>query len=358
MTLLYITNGITGSGGLERILSVKASLLVENYGYDVHFISLNEAGLEPFFSFSNKIWKHEVTAGGNPFQYLRQYKKGVQKVVHEVQPDLICVCDDALKGFFLPQIIKTKAKWIYESHASLFLVDQGGGISFTKKIQHDLKQVLGKRFAKVILLTEGNRKEWQLENLVVIPNPAPFETQQYSALNQKKIIAVGSYSFNKGYDLLLQIWETLEARFPQWELNIYGTQTRQKLQLTAEYLHLNNIHFHDPVTDIDLQYLDSSIMVLPSRSEGFGMVLIEAMSFGLPVISFDCPNGPKDIVSHNEDGFLIENGNIEEFSEKLKLLMEDENLRHEMGKKASINALRFSAAKVVKKWNDLFRSLR
>ena len=98
-------------------------------------------------------------------------------------------------------------------------------------------------------------------------------------------------------------------------------------------------------------------MVLPSRSEGFGMVLIEAMSFGLPVISFDCPNSPKDIISNNEDGFLIENGNIHEFVEKLKSLLGSESLRQMMGEKAKQNVQRFSARRIVKQWDELFKSL-
>lgn len=357
MKLLYITNGVTGSGGLERVLSVKASVLAEEFGYEVHLLSLNEIGKDTFFDFSEKVRKHGITVNGNPIQYFSQYQNGIQKVVDEVQPDLISVCDDALKGFFLPLIIKTKSKWVYESHASLLLNDSGSGIPFKKKIQHHLKQVLGKHFSKVILLTDGNKKEWQLKNVVVIPNPAPFETSQLATLRHKKIIAVGSYSFNKGYDLLIKIWAKLELDFPEWELDVYGRETRKNLQPLAEKLNLKNIHFHEPVTDIGEKYVDSSIMVLPSRSEGFGMVLIEAMTFGIPAISFDCPNGPKNIISNGKDGFLIENGNTGEFAEKMKLLMLNENLRKEMGGNATQNVQRFSAKRVVDRWDVLFRGL-
>ena len=357
MKLLYITNGITGAGGLERVLSVKTSLLIEDFGYEVYLLTLNEGGKEPFFPFSNKGRQHSIVVTGNPISYFLQYRKGVQKLVDEIQPDVISVCDDAIKGFFLPCIISTKAKWIYESHASVLLGSIDKGLPLHKKVQHELKQLLGKRFSKIVLLTEGNRKEWELNNLLVIPNPAPFETTQFSALQDKKIIAVGSYSFNKGYDLLLNIWERIENDFPEWELNIYGTDTQKNLQQLADKQHLKKINFHNPVSDIGAKYLESSIMVLPSRSEGFGMVLIEAMTFGLPVISFDCPNGPKDIISNNEDGFLIENGNTCEFAEKLKKLMMSENLRREMGKNATENVLRFSAKKIVQKWDEHFRSL-
>lgn len=357
MKLLYITNGITGSGGLERVLAVKTALLVENFGYEIHILSLNENGKATFFKFSDKIKRHSIETSGNKLQYFFKYKNGIQKIVDEFQPEVISVCDDALKGFFLPKIIHTKAKWIHESHASFLLANKGKGVSLNKKIQHQLKQILGKKFAKIILLTEANKKEWTLKNLLVIPNPLSFESQEISSVKNKKIIAVGSYSFNKGYDLLLKIWSEIETKFPDWELNIYGRITKEKLQTEAENLNLKKIHFFEPVFDIQKKYLESSIFVLPSRSEGFGMVLIEAMSCGLPVISFDCPHGPKEIISNGKDGFLIENGNINEFSKKIETLINDENLRQEMGKTAKLNSKKFNAEAIVKCWDQLLKSL-
>ncbi|UJF28776.1 glycosyltransferase family 4 protein [Kaistella sp. 97-N-M2] len=357
MKLLYITNGISGSGGLERVLSVKASMLAEDLGYEVHMLSLNEIAKDPFFPFSKKIRFHSVEVGGNPVTYLLQYKNSLQKKIDQIQPGIISVCDDALKGFFLPGFISTKAKWIHESHASLLLADRGKGVSLFKKAQHRLKQVLGKRFTKIVLLTEGNKKEWHLKNLAVIPNPIPFESNQVSSLENKKVMAVGSYSYNKGYDLLLQIWSKAEKNFPAWELHIYGKGTHDHLHSTAKDLNLKNIHFHAPVLDIEKEYLNSSLLVLPSRSEGFGMVLIEAMGCGLPVVSFDCPSGPADIITDGEDGFLIENGNMEMFAKQVSVLMNDDQLRKGMGAKAKKNVQRFSAGKIVQQWDALFRSL-
>ncbi|MEC5157866.1 glycosyltransferase family 4 protein [Chryseobacterium sp. MP_3.2] len=357
MKLLYITNGITGSGGLERVLSVKASLLADDFGYEVHVLRLNEAHKEPFFSFSEKLMLQSIAVSGNPLHYFLTYKKGIQKIVDEIKPDIISVCDDGLKGFFLPLIIQTKAKWIHESHASLQLGNSGTGLSLLKKRQHHLKQFLGKRFSKIVLLTEGNKKEWSVKNLVIIPNSLPFASSAVSTLQNKRIIAVGSFSYNKGYDLLLQIWKDVAPDFPEWELNIYGSRTNENLQLAATHLKLKNVHFHDPVRNIAEKYLESSIMVLPSRSEGFGMVLIEAMNCGLPVISFDCPNGPKDIITEGEDGFLIKNGNIESFAEKLRTLMESEELRQKMGAAARLNSLKYHPNEIVTQWDQLFKSL-
>src|SRR5690606_1300180 len=96
--LLYITNGINGSGGLERVLSVKATRLADEYNYDVHILSLNDGNINPFYNFSPKIKFTSIIVLGNPIGYYRKYQKGVQKVVNDIQPNIISVCDDGLKG--------------------------------------------------------------------------------------------------------------------------------------------------------------------------------------------------------------------------------------------------------------------
>jgi glycosyltransferase involved in cell wall biosynthesis len=126
----------------------------------------------------------------------------------------------------------------------------------------------------------------------------------------------------------------------------------------ATQMQLANVTFHEPVSDIQSKYAASSIMVLPSRSEGFGMVLIEAMACGVPCVSFDCPCGPADIISDGDDGYLISNGDIEQFAAKVILLIEDEALRKRMGQSARQNVKRFLPPAIVAQWDQLFKSVR
>lgn len=114
MKLLYITNGINGPGGLERVLSVKATVLADDYDYRITIATLNEEKHRPFYQFSSKVKFKTFYAKGNPLNYLLQYKKSIKQLVKEVQPDVISVCDDGLKGFFVPDLMKTKSKIIYE----------------------------------------------------------------------------------------------------------------------------------------------------------------------------------------------------------------------------------------------------
>lgn len=360
MKILYITNGITGSGGLERVLSVKTSVLAEDFGYEVYILSLNEIGKEPFFSFSDKILQHSIKVVGNPIRYFLGYKNGIQKKIDEIQPDVISVCDDGLKGFTLPKLIKTSAIWIYERHVSK-LIEAKSDDHFRKRIITKCKwllmEKLGENFSKFIVLTEGNKKEWKsLINLEVIPNPLSFFPEEISPLDQKKVLCVGKISYQKGQDLLLKAWDIVWQKHPDWKLEFYGKNDKQRFN--SEDLNHKNIHHFPPEKNIQDKYLVASIYVMPSRFEGFGMVLIEAMACGLPCVSFDCHYGPADIIRNNEDGFLVENGNTDALAKQILMLVENNKLRVSMGIKAKENVARFAPEIIAKQWDELFKALK
>jgi glycosyltransferase involved in cell wall biosynthesis len=355
LKLLYITNSINGSGGLERVLSIKASYFADVLGYNVHIIVLNNGHLNLFYNFSSKLKYHNVNVGRNLFSYFLTYKNGIKNIINEIKPNVILVCDDGLKGFFLPRLIKTDAKWIYERHASIELNTSNslkGNI--VKKLMHS--QVT--RFDKFVVLTNSNIKEWKGKNVVAIPNPLSFEIDKKALLINKRVIAVGSHSYNKGYDTLLKIWKELEMKHPDWTLNIYGKIDKDETFIKLrDALGLRNVNFHNPVNNIKEKYLESSIMVLPSRSEGFGMVLIEAMSCGVPCVAFDCPSGPGDIINNEIDGLLVENQNLKKFEHSLDKLFLNGKLRIEMGDCAIENAKRYKIDYISVLWEQLFKSI-
>ncbi|MNU19130.1 alpha-1,4-N-acetyl-D-galactosaminyltransferase [compost metagenome] len=356
--ILYITNGINGSGGLERVLSIKATVLSEQFGYEVHILVLNGACQKPFYTFAPGIKMHTISVGGNPLQYIQQYRNGIKNIVQEVQPDIVSVCDDGLKGFFVPRILRhSRIPVIYERHASV-QIDQQQGLK-AKVIQGLMRRLAG-GFDAFVVLTQNNLNEWHAHNnLKVIPNPLTFYPEHISDTQAPKMIAVGSHSYNKGYDLLLQVWKRLQDVSPGWELHIYGRIDKEQTYpaMAKELGVANTVYFHEPDPEIMLRYQESSIMVLPSRSEGFGMVLIEAMACGLPCVSFDCPSGPRDIIAHGEDGFLVPPGNVGEMTERLKELMTDDKLRKDMGLLARERVQRFLPKHVIGQWDSLFKQL-
>lgn len=361
MKILYITNGITGSGGLERVLSIKTSWLSEKLGNEVHIMAINEdIGKDTFFNFSKKIVRHNILLYGNTIKYYFNYQLKIRELVKNVNPDVIIVCDDGLKGFYVPKILKTNIPIVYERHASVNISVKENVISqLQKKLKHFLMKNRVNDFANFVVLTKGNLKEWgSAKNLKVIPNPVSFYPQETSTLENKKIIAVGSQGYNKGTDMLLNIWEKVEKKFPDWHLEIYGKPHPDNIfENQAKIFNIENLSFFPPVNNILEKYLDSSIFVLTSRSEGFGMVLIEAMSCGIPCVSFDCPHGPKDVIKNNEDGILVENGNTDKFAEELIKLMQDTELRKKMGEKARENSEKYLQENIMKTWSELFNEI-
>ncbi|KQR91848.1 hypothetical protein ASG01_12645 [Chryseobacterium sp. Leaf180] len=363
MKLLYITNGINASGGLERVLSIKASYLAENYGYEVTILSLNNNHLNPFYEFSKKIKMVSIDVGGNPIQYFLSYKNGICNIVKKYNPDVISVCDDGLKAFFLPKILRIKTPVIYERHVSKE-VEMNNEFSFRKKLGVKLKwqlmEFLAKDFSKFVVLTNGNKKEWSsLQNLTVIANPLSFYPEQSSSLQNKTVISVGRHSYQKGYDLLLSSWQKVLMKCPDWKLEIYGkVDDSLGLVRLAEKLGIEkSITFYKPERDISQKYLESSLYVMSSRYEGFGMVLIEAMACGLPCVSFDCNYGPSDIIIDSIDGFLVEKENKSALAEKIVFLIDNLELRRTMGSKGKENVKRYLAKPIVDNWDRLFKSL-
>lgn len=363
MKILYITNQICGAGGLERVLSIKASYLAENMGYEVHIVSLNQGDLPFFFQFSERIQHHDILVSGSFFSYIKRYCLGLRNIVNIIKPDVISVCDDGLKGFFLPIILGKPCPMIYERHVSKNIEIKKDKIGITTKLKSKLifylMNFLAETYSRFVVLTKGNTQEWQINNIEIIPNPLTFYPEQSSSLTNKKVIAVGKQSYQKGYDRLLQSWQIVHENFKEWNLEIYGKKDEfLQLELLAKKLGIDkNVFFFDADKNIQQKYLESSIYVMSSRFEGFGMVLIEAMACGVPCVSFDCPHGPSDIIVNNDDGFLVDNNDVQLLAQRLMQLIEDESLRKKLGNKAKQNVKRFLPKIIMEQWDDLFKKL-
>tara|TARA_R110000868_G_scaffold317430_4_gene578274 strand:- start:4619 stop:5722 length:1104 start_codon:yes stop_codon:yes gene_type:complete len=363
MKLVYITNHISSPGGLERVLSLKANYLVQNYDYEIHFISLNEPNPDPFYEFDQNLIFHNVAVTGSPLTYVFKYATKLRKLLKEINPDVISVCDDGLKGFFTPLLVGKPCPMIYERHVSRNVEVQTENESFLSKIgtsfKFGLMNIFGKNYDTFVVLTEGNLKEWKFKNIKVIPNPLTFYPSTKSTLQNKKVLAVGKHSFQKGYDLLLKSWKLVTSKHPDWVLDIYGTIWEDVgLKKLAHELNIEkSVNFFHPVKNIADKYQEASIYALSSRYEGFGMVLTEAMAYGVPCVSFDCPYGPSDIISDDLDGILVANGDIQALSMALNQLIENPKQRMEMGNLARENVKRFSIEKIAIQWDTLFNSL-
>ena len=192
-------------------------------------------------------------------------------------------------------------------------------------------------FDKFVVLTETSMKEWpELHNIMMIADPLPICVNQVSPLNIKRVISIGRYSYEKGNDLLLRAWAIVEKTCSEWVLDIYGMgdMTFCRHLINELGIDSNRCRLHGSLSNVTDEYLNSSVFALPSRFEGFGLVIIEAMSCGLPVVAFDCENGPRNIISDGENGFLISPFDVEAYANQLIQLIQDADLRQKIGANA------------------------
>ncbi len=188
----------------------------------------------------------------------------------------------------------------------------------------------------------------------IIPNMVHLNTSGlYSKHDSKRVIFAGRLCSQKAVFDLLKVWRLVNERHPDWQLDLYG-EGEDKDRLMMEIAEMNaNVQIYPPTDDIFKQFIDSSIFVLTSLYEPFGLVIPEAMSCGLPVVSFE-GDGPCSIISDGVDGFLIKDRSIEGFADRVCQLIEDEDLRRRMGAAGVQSSQRYSAENIMPMWKELF----
>lgn len=377
LKIAYITPQLYTADGVARVLTMKANYFAEKFNYDITII-LTEGKDKPlFYQLSDKI--HVVNLDLNfeeiwhqPFLkkvliYLkkqRKYKYLLTRELMQLRPDITVSLLRREINFI--NEVKDGSKKIGEmhilrSHFRNFEKNQTNGFKelFSKYWNYKLIGKL-KQLERMIVLTEKDCKAWtELDNVIAIPNPLPFTPKTISPLTEKRVIAVGRYYQEKGFDLLLESWAKIYKSHPDWRLEIFGDgdkamyeEIRDKLGIPASCCKLNG-----RTNAIEQEYVNSSIFVCSSRFEGFGMVLVEAMACGLGVVSFDCPWGPSSILANGEDGILVENGNTDSLAEAIKSLMDDSDKLNTLAKNAIVNVRRFQMDKIAYQWKELLENL-
>lgn len=370
MKILYSIAGTYNSGGMERVLANKANWLVA-HGHEVIIVTTDQRGESPYFPLDARIKCYDLAINyeeNNGKSFLNKlihypfkqwkHKKRLTALLKELRPDIVIsmFCNDAS---FIPSI-KDGSKKVLEIHFSRFKRLQYGRKGLWRladwwRYKTDARVV--SRFDKFVVLTHEDKEYWgNLRNMCVIPNARTFEVNQPATLEAKKVVAVGRLNHQKGFDRLINAWSIVDNVVSGWKLQIVGDgELREQLQNNIRELGLSNqINIGSAEKDMMSVYKDASILAMSSRYEGLPMVLLEAQAAGLPIVSFDCKCGPKDVIENGVDGFLVEDGDIEQLAQKLVVLMQDANLRKQMGSAAYAHSDRYSEERIMKQWTDLF----
>ena len=377
LKIVYCTPALYMAGGVERVLTLKANYFAEHFGYDITII-LTEGSDKPlFYPLSDKIKVVNLDIGFEElwscsfvkkvFVYLKKqhrFKKLLKKELFRLRPDISVSLLRREINFI--NDIKDGSKKVGELH-----INRANYRNFDKSQSNVVKllfsklwmnNLLGKleQLNRLVVLTEQDKASWvELNNVIAIPNPLPFSFSIVSSQECKRVIAVGRYCHEKGYDSLFRAWAKVQKVCPDWQLVVFGDGDRTVYEQMIDALSLDRSHciLKGRTSDIQSEYVNSSLAVCSSRFEGFGLSIVEAMSCGLPVVSFDCPWGPRSIISDKEDGILVENGNVNLLAEFLISLMQDDNTRKKMSAKAVKNVRRFSIEHIAKQWKKLFEEI-
>lgn len=356
--IVFVTNSLY-SGGAERVMSVLANEFSKIYDTTIVSKSLTE----PFYPLNKSVKlifpRTRVNYSSLLSTIFGRLRLNINLffILKNSKPDVVITFCTRTNGTIISLCKFLRLKVIASEHLNYKANSDIRSIILIKKFIYPFADYL-------TVLTERDKKEYYskyLKNVIVMPNPLPLipVTTIFSEKKKDIILAVGEVSRweHKGFDNLIVIFSRIAQKYPQWNLEIAGTGDASYLNnLISEYKLAGRVILLGEVRDIQSLMQRSKIYALSSRWEGLPMVLIESMSQGLPCIAFDCFTGPGDILTNNFDGILIEDQNIDEFSSKLSLLIENPDLRLKLGYNAIESCKRYNPADIVAKWQKIIEN--
>lgn len=373
MKIVYCISTILGSGGMQRVLSIKANYLADVLGHDVTIVTTDNGKGNPLFHFSSKIKYIDLGIAYVGYNFIDKLvnrltqriklKKKLYATLNDLKPD-IAISMFQNDASFLPSAKDGSIK-VIESHSCRYyrLLRNENFINrcvSRARFYNDGRII--KRYDAFVTLTDEDKRDWSdSDNIHVIPDPMTIKCDEKADFSGKRVIAAGRFSYEKGYDNLVRAWALVERRHPDWELLIIGSQDNTAYvdyikNIIAE-LGLKRVILRPSTKAIEEEYLKSNMLVMTSNFEGFGLVLTEAMSVGLPLVAFDCKCGPSDIIRDGENGFLVKDKNIEIFADRVCRLIEDPDLHARMSTKAIELSKLYNPDNIMVQWVSLFDEL-
>lgn len=351
--ICFLSGCLDNPGGTERVgISIANELSKE---YEVHIVSLSKKEA-PYFEINKKVKIHYLDLNICKKNYFKMIFF-INKYLKNNEIDILIEIDLILRIYTLPiQLLKKKLKIISWEH---FYYGENLGV----KLRDYCRKIAARKSDVIITLTQKDFEAYceneKIKNkIVTITNPLPKIIKQKSNLTNKKIICVGRLTYQKGFDLLIENSTEFFKKYKEWEIHIFGEgDDKLKLEKLIEKNKLTqNIILKQPTKDIYNEYLNSTLFLLPSRFEPFGMVLIEAMSCGVVPIAFRSL-GPDEIIANEKDGILVKNGDIKEMFSELKKLIENKEKLKKLSNNTKNKVKKYQIDEVIKEWKEIINEL-
>ncbi len=377
MKIVYCTDSICYLGGIQNITITKANGLAQ-MGHQV-WIIVTDNKYPPLHPVDPKVqvinldinyfeddWKSKFYVIKSILIKRKKHKKAIAKVLNDINPDIIISTGTSEKNF-LPNIrLNSTPIFIREIH-----FQKGYRLSHARSLFEKIMAIIGNwydyswninKYDQIVILTNEDKElNWKNNSKVsVISNPVTFDTNIKTApLTNKKIITAGRLVYQKNHKSLINAWKIVDQKHPDWQLEIWGDGAlKNELSKQINTLGLNNkVLLMGYTNDIISRMLQASGCVLSSLYEGISLVLIEAMSCGLPVISYSCQCGPKDLIKHGKNGFLCKVNDETKLAEYICSIIEDDKLRIRMGQASKKKSEEFRIEKIATQWINLFQTL-
>lgn len=347
-SLLLIVDDIHLGGGGERV-----AVNMANHYFDekwhVEFVSFRSPQKDLPFNLNAAIIVNYLNVKGNKFVQKISAWKRLRALLSIKKYNIILAIGShpsTILGFLNVNTITIGTEHSHFYHAP--------------KIWNYLRMYAYKRLSAITVLTNEDLPILKRinDNSVVIPNALSTIPEKHSSMNNKRILAVGRMDKYKQFDKLIKVFKKFNEKNSDWRLTIVGEGEKKcQLKKMISSYDLDDIVEIKPYNpNIEYEYLNSSILVSTSNKEGLPMVMIEAQSYGMPIVSYDCKTGPKEIIIDGQNGYLIRLNDERSMVDALLKLTSDDELRKKMSDNAKKDALRFSPEVIYQKWNDLFNS--
>lgn len=378
MNITVMIPSMDRPGGIERVTAVQANYWSTRLHHHVTIITYRNPECNSYFPldegigiinypwFDYDIWYEKIPIIGSLVKMRRKTQLYHQRFV-DLKSDLIVSMMHGPENNFL-SYAAGDIPTIGVNHVTMEFRDG----TYADNFMHKVYQVINYQFLKknirnynhVISLSKTDLLKLKAIGCRASFIPNPFSMPSCSAdtlqHREKRIVMVGRIDHLKGQSRLLDIWAEMARKYPEWTLTFIGDgRDAEKLKKRCGELGIENqTEFTGNIKNVRERLLQAAIFAFTSRTESFGMVLLEAMSCGLPVVTYDCENGPRDIIDNYYNGFLVPDGDSDCFERRLSILMNDEHLRVKLATNALASVERFRDEVVMKEWDDLLEQTR